>query len=276
MLDRLKEMLTSAQLWLAGGAVLVAASFLLDYVHVQKSADRVMAIRQGPPPAVAISQFDPSQNLGVGGELQVTAEIGLDNPLVLDMGTTDAPDPVALFPLFESTQDGSTAFGVLVHRPDNGELILDARALVSEITGVGEVGLKITASGIFLPEHDYRLAVQGALAHESIAIADKFVALQAFNGGRAATLARLEESPISRLLFWTGVAMALFAVALSFRVVARDVLPWAQDSGEGTAGTQTRRFQPLAPQGELQDDHAPANDAGAPHRRGFGSLFGGS
>ena len=82
------------------------------------------------------------------------------------------------------------------------------------------------------------------------------------------------QSQISSLLFWTGAAMALFALALSCRDVAREGLPWNRDDAVGTDHPiKTPRFQPLAGQNEIIKETQPANDTRAPLRRAIGSLF---
>lgn len=274
MLDRAKHFLTSAQTWLIGGAIAIASSFVLEYVQVQRAADRALALRQGPPPAVAIETFEGAQHAGIADEVTLFAQIAFDQSIVVDM-EGDAPLAAsALYPLYAQTGDERVALGVLVGPAPLPENAFDGHSLVSTVNGPGPIGTRVELNGRLVEADQYRLITQGALATKGGTVSDTFIAVQAFEGGRAAALALPAETAISSLLFWTGMAMGLFAVAISFREVARDVLPWGKDEAAKDNGpTQTRRFQPLAGQSEIIEDLRPANEPRAPLRRAFGALF---
>lgn len=274
MFARIKSIATSAQTWLIGGAVAVAASFLLDYVHVQRVADRALALRQGPPEAVAIEVFDPAVNYGVAREMSVLAQIAFDQPIVVTMDDAGDATPTVLYPLYAQMGRDRTALGVLVQIPAGSGTQIDGRALVDDIRGQGAIGSLVRVTGRKIASDEYRLIVQGAVAAHGGTLAGPFHAIEAFPEGRTAALALPEETPIASLLFWTGVAMGLFALAISLRDVARVVFPWKAVEEDSSAGpATTRRFQPLAPQGEILEETRPANEARAPLRRAIGALF---
>ncbi len=274
MLNQAKQFLTSAQTWLIGGALAIAASFVLEYVQVQRAADRALALRQGPPEAVAIETFDPAIHTGIADEISLKAQVAFDQPIVVDMerelGLVDA----VLFPLYAENDGDRVALGVLVGHAPSPENNLDERSFVASIQGTGANGTLVELNGRTLEPEQFRLIMQGALATTGGTVSDTFYAVKAFSNGRDAALALPEDTAISGLLFWTGIAMGLFAVSISFRDVAREVLPWGKDDVATDNGpTKTRRFQPLAGQGEIIEDLRPANEPRAPIRRAFGALF---
>lgn len=274
MLNQAKQFLTSAQTWLIGGALAIAASFVLEYVQVQRAADRALALRQGPPEAVAIETFDPAIHTGIADEISLRAQVAFDQPIVVDMelelGLVDA----VLFPLYAENDVDRVVLGVLVGHAPSPENNLDGRAFVASIQGTGANGTLVELNGRTLEPEQFRLIMQGALATTGGTVSDTFYAVKAFSNGRDAALALPEDTAISGLLFWTGIAMGLFAVAISFRDVAREVLPWGKDDvATDNGSTKTRRFQPLAGQGEIIEDLRPANEPRAPIRRAFGALF---
>ncbi|MEL7345239.1 MAG: hypothetical protein AAFN59_10325 [Pseudomonadota bacterium] len=273
-MDRVKTILTSAQTWLIGGAIAVSASFVLEYAHVQRVAERALALRAGPPEAISIEVFDPNLHTGIANEVSLRAQIAFDEPLVVDVATQTGTQPSVLYPLFAETGTERVAVGVLINPSQTAQPDLDGRALVAGIDGSGALGTLVQINGRRVDAQSARLIVKGALAADGGSVSQTFYAVQAFADGRAGALALPEETPISALLFWTGIAMGLFAVALSFRDVAREVFPWSKDDANADTGaTKTRRFQPLAGQGEIIEDVQPANEGRAPLRRAFGALF---
>ncbi|NRA99504.1 MAG: hypothetical protein HRU32_06735 [Rhodobacteraceae bacterium] len=285
----LKSFFLTPHVWLAAAAISVAGSFVVDYVEAQKVADRALALRQGPPPSVALQNFRPLRDVGPAREVRVWAEAQLSNPVVVNLGSADAPQRAIMIPLYPLSdlgaeriqrmlvdgQDGgvtrptprpmpseietTVAQGMLVHLtekqigPDD-----DVTALINRQLGRGQYGQVVEVNGERTDPGELSLVAKGVMAAQNGEITDDYLAIAPYKYGRVVALAPPPSTGLQRALFWGGVALALGAIMLSVKTI--DVMPnrGGQKSGApeqrmtpGQSDKARERFQSLPTQDEL-------------------------
>jgi hypothetical protein len=287
--DVLQKVLLSPHLWLGAAAISVAGSFVLDYIDAQRTADRALALRQGPPPVTDLQAFDAARDMGPAREVLVRAETDLSDPIVVTLGPDDARQTAVIYPLFpvsargqdaiarRTADDGTlgsirpvprpdpdaaaagrpVALGVILHWTHAGE---EPEAFVSRAFGPGEFGTVVEVNGERVTPGDMALVVKGAMAAIDLGIAADFVAVAPYVDGRIAALSPPPSSGLQRTLFWGGVVLALGAMLLSIRPseVFGPRVPSPKRPGEqeqrmspGQTPKAQSRFQTIPTQDEL-------------------------
>jgi hypothetical protein len=249
----------SPHLWLGAAAISIAASFVVDYVDAQRTADRALALRQGPPPLAALQEFDPARHVGPAREVLILAEADLGNPIVVELGPDGDQQAAVIYPLFPVSEAGRTivarratveaaaagadaklaairpiprpdpeavrtdpptALGVILHWADDAEAAgVDPVALVARSFGPGSHGSVIEVNGERVAPGDMALVVKGAMAAINLTIAPDFLAIAPFANGRVAALSPPPSSGLQRALLWGGMTLGLGALLLSVRTV---------------------------------------------------------
>lgn len=252
------RVMLSPHLWLAAAAISIAASFVVDYVDAQRTADRALALRQGPPPVAALQEFDPSRNVGPAREVLILAEADLGDPIVVKLVPGDDQRAAIIYPLFpvsdrgqaivdrratiEATGGGTdpklaairpvarpdpdalravppAALGVILHWADDADADrVDPIALVARSFGPGDHGSVIEVNGERVAPGDMALVVKGAMAAINLTIAPDFLAIAPFANGRVAALSPPPSSGLQRALLWGGMTLGLGALLLSVRM----------------------------------------------------------
>jgi hypothetical protein len=247
--DVLQKVLLSPHLWLGAAALSVAGSFVLDYVEAQRTADRALALRQGPPPVTELQAFDPARHVGPAREVLVLAEADLSDPIVVTLGPDGAQQTATIFPLFpvsergrdtiarRMSEDGTkgsvrpmprpdpeamaverpVALGVILHWAEEGEAAGETEAIVSRAFGPGSFGTVVEVNGERVTPGDMALVVKGAMAAIDLGIVTDFLAVAPYVDGRLEALAPPPSSGLQRTLFWGGVVLGLGAMLLSVR-----------------------------------------------------------
>lgn len=284
------SLLLSPRLWLAAAVLAMGGSFVIDYVESQRTADRALALRLGPPPLVAIQSFDPSRHVGPAREVRVVAEADVTSPLIVDLGTAAGPQRAMIVPLFPLSDVGITAvrgridpieggapvrpaprpaapaprvdaMGFIVHRIDNGARGgVRADRLAAQFLGGGRYGSIVVVNGERVAPGDLALVVTGAMAADGSRLAENFIAIAPYIEGRQEALSPPPSSGLQSILFWGGFLLAMGAIILSVRGDADD----AGRAGDprvaetrrstGTTPKARSRFQSLPTQDELHID----------------------
>jgi hypothetical protein len=249
----------SPHLWLGAAAISIAASFVVDYVDAQRTADRALALRQGPPPLAALQEFDPARHVGPAREVLILAEADLGDPIVVQLGPGGDRQTAVIHPLFPVSERGRsiitrraavsatgraeeaglaairpsprpdpeavradppTALGVILHWVDDADAAdVDPAALVARSFGPGTYGSVVEVNGERVAPGDMALVVKGAMAAINLSIAQDFLAIAPFAEGRDAALSPPPSSGLQRALLWGGMTLGLGALLLSVRTV---------------------------------------------------------
>jgi hypothetical protein len=176
-----------------------AAGFLWGYATVQENANRTLALRQGPPAAVAVEDYRRAANRGPAGEVVLRAAADPARPLVLTMPRTgERALAVPLYPL----SGGAEAMGAILlplePGADDGGPGARRRGGRRRRGGHGRV----------VEAGDFALILAGALAVEGRAIGPSFVAVQPYVEGREAALQPITDPsrgwlwPLASRWFW--------------------------------------------------------------------------
>jgi hypothetical protein len=272
----LLRVVLSPHLWLGAAAISIAASFVVDYVDAQRSADRALALRQGPPPVAELQAFDPARNLGPAREVLIRAEANLADPIVVTLGPAGDQRTAVIYPLFPVSERGQEliarrmaaggnegpgavrplarpareaeasrapqALGVILHWTDDTRAAeIDPASLVARVFGPGSHGSVVEVNGERVAPGDMALVVKGAMAAISLVIADDFLAVAPYVDGRVTALSPPPSSGLQRALFWGGMTLGLGAALLSVRMV--DLFGPRADSPK-RPGQQDRRVSP--------------------------------
>jgi hypothetical protein len=189
-------------------AFCMAAGLFWGYATVHENANRKLALRQGPPAAVAVEDYRRGANRGPAGEVVLRAVADPERPLILVMpGTEDRRLAVPLFPL-----DGEEgAMGAILLPLAPGEAVDPATLATRLDGGVVEVNGRAVDAG------DFPLILAGALATEGRYVGEKFVAVQPYLDGREAALQPIVDPSLHWL--WpvgAGVVLALLAAVQRF------------------------------------------------------------
>lgn len=287
MLHRLKQTLAHSHLWLFAGGLLIAASLVLGYHEAQVTADRTMALRQGPPPTAAIQSFDPERHRGMAGEVNVVAEIDPAGGMVTQYGPDGSGKSAVIYPLYSLSQAGlkrltdqiagaghaqpvdtpaaappqatGPVLGVLVQPIEAGIPAFDIADLLSRISiGPGNHGTAIILNGELRSSRDLVPAIDAALAARGQSpLGEKALLILPFPQGRVAALSAPAPSDLRRILFWSGLGLVVIAAAISVRPRVPEEAAQFVTEPLPLQSLPTRRFAPIS----TQDDLTPAAGA---------------
>ncbi len=264
--------------------LLVAMGLITGYVDVQNRADRALALRQGPPPAVALQNFAPTLHTGPAREVTVLAEVDLADPLLLSLRGSNPMKTAVVFPLFPISDRGAevinarledparvavegietgpefafpNALGLLFHILPQGETDLSKLdAYLSQDLGSGAFGEVIELNGEAVEPGSFTLMADGALAAKDLKLAQNYLAVAPYVDGRKAALALPPQSREHQKLYWAALVLVLLALLLSVRA---DRLASAQggptdiDADDDLDGASSHpMFAPIPSQSELR------------------------
>lgn len=187
---------------LALAGICAGAGLLWGYATVHENANRKLALRQGPPAAVAIQDYRTVIHRGPAGEVVLHAEADVSGALVLSL-PRDGGRALAV-PLFP-VGGGPEALGAVLLALEEGQDLPDAGRLAQ----VGADGL-VTVTGRSVDPGDFELVLSGALAVEGRSIGDRFIAVQPYMEGREAALQPLTDPPRT----WLVPVLASFILTL--------------------------------------------------------------
>lgn len=248
------------KLFLAAAALGLAA-LAMGYVEYHDRADRELALRQGPPPEVALQDFNPSRHTGPTGEFVIRTEVGFDQAIVLSLPGAEPPRRALLAPLYplsemgqaliDTQADGTrtaltaqvarrtgggtevrqSAIGLLFHPLEPGEAApVDPSALTIGSYGTGKHGQVVALNGLTGDPDGLGLMAAGAFAASGTGLAAGFLAVQPFAEGREAGLSAISDSRSYLVPAVLALALALVGIATGLRGAGR---------GHGTAWDET-------------------------------------
>lgn len=227
-------------------ALCAAGGFLWGYATLQENAERALALRQGPPPAVAVEAYRGAVDRGPAGEVVLHAIATPDAPIFLTMpGSGERVLAVPLFPV----SGGEGALGAILLPFDGTAALPDPRALATPLVdGAVEVNGRVVDSG------NFALVLSGALAAEGRHVGKSFVAVRPYLEGREAALQPVAQPPLTWL--WLIALAVLLALAASYRHFFRGLrlgFRRAADAAprSGAVPSSSPHFAPLPRQEEL-------------------------
>jgi hypothetical protein len=236
-----RQLLSLAALCSAGG-------LLWGYATLQENADRTLALRQGPPTAVAVESYRGAVHRGPAGEVVLHAVGQPEAPIILTMpGSGERALVVPLFPL--SGEEG--AQGAIFLPLDGLEAMPDPRALATPLgDGIVMVNGRVVDSG------DFGLVLAGALAVQGRHVGERFVAVRPYLDGREAALQPVANPP--RTWLWPLGLALLLALAASYRQFGGGLRlgfrrPAAPAPRPAAAPVVSAHFPPLPRQEEVND-----------------------
>lgn len=254
---------------------------LASYIAVHKQLEREHALRQGPPPAIAIQDLKPEQHASRGEEVRPIGEVDLAAIVTLHRRGGAPDDWVALVPVFPLSKIGSAvlasegegtpelvveaqiarrisedieprqALGLYVVPATGPETApTDVSAIAETVLGEGEVGQVVVLNGAMFDMSDLTLMAHGALAANGTVLPDTFLAFEPWPGGRDAALSQPVQVWVRDMFFVFGLMLVVFAGAL--RLTQRFVATLRQKAPGGATISETSshpKFAPLQPQG---------------------------
>jgi len=239
-------------LWLGLGVGALCASLGMSYLQAQAEADHALAVRTGPPEAVAIADAVAGQ-----GEAHLLARFDARDAVAISLGAPGARQEwiaVPLFPTGSASPADPLSFGTSSRLRQASGLALfppgtaGPEALLAEDAATFRGAL----NGVFVPAEMFALDTTAALAEAGFSLRPDFVAIRPWTEGRAAALAPPPPGPLGRSLFWAGVASIVGALALSLWPERGDrYLNIRPDESERKVVTRSRivadqhRFNPL-------------------------------
>jgi hypothetical protein len=248
---------------LALAAFCVAAGLFWGYATVHENANRKLALRQGPPAAVAVEDYRRGANRGPAGEVVLRAVADTDRPLILVRpGTEDRRLAVPLYPL----DGGEGAMGAILFPLAEGEAVDPAKLAARLGDGTVEVNGRAVDAG------DFPLILAGALATEGRFVGERFVAVEPYLDGREAALQPIVDPSLHWL--WgvgAGAALALLAAVRRF-LPGLFGAPRPAPRAAHTPRPASPHFPPLSAQEEVAATEAA--DAGARLRAGIAAALG--
>lgn len=233
--------LLAPRLLLTAAVLCAAAAFLAGYASVHEAASRKLALRQGPPQAVALEDYRSFAHRGPVGEIAVRARTDADLAFMFSLpGTSERAFLVPLFPL--EGDRVNEAQGV-IFLPVRGEQPPDVSALVTRDPS-GWVGV----NGLETGAGQFPLMLAGALAAQGRSLAPRPVIIQPFVDGREAAL----QPATDPRLAWAWLASAALILALAAAFVDVRGVPSTATMARDASRTPvvSTRFAPLPQQEE--------------------------
>jgi hypothetical protein len=241
-----RQLLALAGLCAAGG-------LLWGYATIHENADRQLALRQGPPAAVAIENYRGVANRGPAGEVVLRAAADGADPLVLTIPRSgERAVAIPLYPL----GGGDSALGAVLLPLEADQTAGDLGPLVARISeGVVEVNGRVVDHG------DFDLILAGALAVEGRSIGKRFVAVRPYLDGRETALQPI-ANPSMHWLWPLAAALALSVAATYRRFWSGIRLPRPARRPNGEAlrpattagsGVKSAHFAPLTRQEDVNE-----------------------
>ncbi len=247
LLTGLWSRLTDPRKLLLVAALIAALGLIAGYVEVHQQADRELALRQGPPPAVAIQEFRTDTHLGPADEVVVRAEADFSRSVVLALPGDARQRRAVVAPLFPLSEVGSalvaaasetpasalsaqvarrapvptdapSALGFLYHPlPADTPLPTDGSVTVAASFGEGRWGTVVELNGISTTAGEFGLMAAGAFAALGIGLPDGALVVEPFTAGRVTALTAAEPTRSHVFLFYAAFALSVVALAAALR-----------------------------------------------------------
>lgn len=294
MWPRAVRSLSEPRRLMAVAAVLAAFGLVAGYIEAQGHADRTLALRQGPPPAVAVEAFRPRRDTGPAGEVAVYAELDPGRGRVLSRPEADPPARVWIAPLFPLSDLGSAALKsggdtvsaqVARRAPVGAAPVAPAGYVVwplgpdaappdrvaARVFGQGSHGQVVMLNGEVAGDETLLPLVADAFAQMGLAAPAAPVAIAPYAHGREAALARPGGEGYNRWLFHAALVFGLLAVVrmvwqpFDGRRVPASAKPAPGDDGTPPAAHPS--FAPLPSQADLTRAEAAEEEAAHPSLR---------
>lgn len=264
-------------------ALLAAIGLVSGYVEVHEQADRTLALRQGPPPRVALQDFDVAKSVGPADEVNVLAEADFTRAAVLAAQGTAEDDRALVVPLFALSDTGAAqvaarddgagaltaqvarragirndvaapAIGMMFFPLDDGP-VPEPAALADAVFGPGANGMVVELNGLHTEPGDYALMAYGAFSVLGVELQSSYLAVRPFAGERLAILGAMSPSQTHRALFLTAMVLVAISALVSIaRGRLEEALGAAVEEDEvGPEGPSAAhpKFAPIPSQREI-------------------------
>ncbi len=254
-----------------GLSMLSAAVLLvLIYDDSQQAAARMIALREGPPAAVPVQDFESGRDTGPTGEVQLRAQIDTSMPLQVVFRSGLTRQRAVVYPMLaaEIGADG-TPVPVLGYLHVTGPLteveVLNPARYLPEFTNVGPVGPIINIQGEVGGSTELDRLTKEALAASGRPLADRLLPVALYSKGRLVALTAPRPSGMRLPLILLAVVTALLGGLLSRRCAREFALrPLVPSGGAGgrlrpdlpsvpATDKGRRRLAPLAPQQDVTE-----------------------
>lgn len=117
-----RNVFSSPRVWGAAALAAFIASAVLFYADQQDTAERMFARREGPPPRVAIEDFDPLRHSNGIGEVRLVGVLGVETPRLVTFHEAGRYRSLILFPLHALNGTGEAPLAhVLVDAAELGD-----------------------------------------------------------------------------------------------------------------------------------------------------------
>lgn len=276
------ELTEPRRMMLAAG-LFVLLGLVVGFAQSSANSQREMALRLGPPAPVQLQDVQ-SRNIGPAGEVTIWAEADLDAAVILKLRGPDKANRALVTPLFPMSNRGASvlqgslistdpvaprvsnglirrdvpALGVLLHiLPPEQTTMPDVNALLGGVFGYGDHGAVVELNGLQVDAYGYEAMIDGAFAAKGADLADRYLAVAPFAGGREAAFAAqpVGSTPI---LFFIGALLLAGIAGLGFlRERAREARETRRKPKPQVQPVQTRAarshpaFEAIASQEEI-------------------------
>ncbi len=226
-------------------ALLAAIGLVAGYVEVHEQADRTLALRQGPPPEVAIQDFNMLLNVGPADEVTIQAEADFSKATVLQLRGSDPVARAMVVPLFALSDTGKarieaqepgagaltaqvarraggvvapaeTALGMMFYPLNPGEAApVDLAVLADVEFGTGANGHVVELNGLHVDPGGFTLMADGAFSVMGVSLAESYLAVRPFAGKRLSVLGATQSSNTHQALFLTAMVLVAMSALVS-------------------------------------------------------------
>lgn len=205
-------------LFFATAVVLTGLLGVSIYGENQRAADRVLALREGPPAAVPIESFDATRQTGPTGEVMILAQIDMSLPMQVVYGDGRLLSRALAYPVVSTTaQPGDSAppvlgfFHVATDLPEAE--ILDFAYIVPDFEKVGAFGPIVALNGELGAPVDVVERVSSLLAQAGRPATQPLLRIAAYPEGRAAALVAPRRAPLRDV--WMALALAFVGMGVA-------------------------------------------------------------
>ena len=266
-------------------ALLAAIGLVAGYVEVHEQADRTLALRQGPPPEVAIQDFNMLLDVGPADEVTVQAEADFSKATVLRLRGSDPVERAVVVPLFalsdtgkariESLAPGAGALTAQVARRTGGAVEVaqsaigmifyplapeetapaDLDAFADAAFGAGSNGMVVELNGLHVDPGAFTLMADGAFSVMGLTLAENYLAVRPFAGKRLAVLGSTQSSKTHQALFLTAMILVVISAMVSLyrnrlEAVDESDAHLEDEIDDGPVGAHPK-FAPIPTQAEI-------------------------
>ena len=255
----------------------IVAFLVIFYLDAQANAARLLSLRAGPPPAVAIENFERDPQDGLAREVQVTGQ--LDTSLAHRAAVTrhGLREQSVIIPITNDAAAQTSThviFGYVIVPLELGESDAEALRRVNlDVSGAGPIGPIVNINGQSVENIGLAARMSSWLTAADRAVSPEPLLIVPFPGSREAGLAPLPASPYRRLSLWFSAAFALAGLHLFALAGRKEPGPVVENHAQSNAPPPSlhslkaaKRFAPLIEQDALYrtGDKAVAHDRSSP------------